>query len=129
MTHPESAPEPTWPAAVETERRRLGLSDMVLRKFSRNFAELSSTGMNVEDAAYLREASERLARFDRLIRLMGLLAPAGTAPRTALEEIYIQSATSAEESPVVLDLREMLAQHWGEWTPALREAEGIPPAT
>jgi hypothetical protein len=77
----------------------------------------------------LAEAADRVDRFNRLSKLIGLLAPGGTAPRTAFEEIYRQSGTpDVGESPVILDLRHMLHQHWGEWTPALREAEGLPPA-
>lgn len=75
----------------------------------------------------LEEAANRLQRLERLATLIGLVAPGGTAPRTAIEELYKQSAVSAEESPAVLALRTMLQPHWGEWTPTLREAEGMPP--
>lgn len=127
MTHFEADSESTWPEVIEAERQRLELSEITPKTFSTKFGERSFIGMNVVDAAYIREAAERLDRFARLQRLIGLLAPGGTAPRAALEQIYVQSDTNAEESPIVLDLRHMLKQHWGEWTPALREAKGLPP--
>ena len=74
----------------------------------------------------LEEAANRLQRFERLTTLLGLLAPAGTAPRTALEQLYEQSSANANESPIVLEIRHMLEPHWGEWTPILREADGLP---
>lgn len=74
----------------------------------------------------LREAAERLERIDRFTRLLALVAPVGTAPRTALEQLWKQSKVSDEETQVVVDFREMLQQHNDEWTPALREAEGLP---
>src|SRR4051812_35174246 len=81
-----------------------------------------------QDSELLIEAADRIDTFQRFVTLVELLAPAGTAPRTAFEQIYQQSKGSdAEASPVVLDLRHMLKQHWGDWTPALREAEGLPP--
>ena len=128
MRHPESVPEPTTPELIDGVRRKLETGKLHLSELGRELTERSLADMNPIDAAYVREAADRLARFDRLQRILGLLAPAGTAPRTALEQIYIQSETSADESPIVLDLRSMLNQHWGEWTPALREAEGLPPA-
>lgn len=92
-------------------------------------AELRSLNPDSDNQDLLEEAANRIERFHRLSRLLGLLAPGGTAPRTALEQIYAQSANpDVEETPIVLDLRHMLQQHWGEWTPALREAEGLPPA-
>ncbi len=131
MTQFESQPEPTWSEVVEQERKNRHLGDLSLRQLSEQLAERAvggGTDRMTHHAAYELEAAERLARFDRLTRLLGLLAPGGTAPRTALEQIYKQSETSDEESPVVLDLRAMLHEHWSEWTPALREAEGFPPA-
>ena len=82
------------------------------------------------DDALLQAAADQLERLARLTTLLGMLAPGGTAPRTALEQIYAQSADPASnpESPIVLDLRKMLQEHWADWTPALREAEGLPPA-
>lgn len=128
MAYPENTPE-TRMSEVIAERDNLGLSELSPRQLSGKFNEIFFMGMtNIRDAAYALEAKDRLDRFDRLQRLLGLLAPAGTAPRTALEQLYIQSENSADESPIVLDLRHMLSQHWGEWTPALREAEGLPPA-
>lgn len=93
-----------------------------------HLAEALRTTEHVTDDL-LNEAADRIDRLDRLQKLLGLLAPSGTAPRTALEQIYDQSASGVvEESPILLDLRRMLRSHWGEWTPALREAEGLPPA-
>lgn len=129
MRHPDSQPELTTPELVDGVRRKLGLRELGEAEISRELNERSLADMNPIDAAYVREAADRLARFERLQRLLGLLAPGGTAPRTALEQIYNQSDTSADESPIVLDLRLMLTQHWSEWTPALREAEGLPPET
>jgi|GEM_PF-3412826 len=133
MTHFESEPRPetTWPQVVDEERQRLRIGELSAKELSTRLGERAlSGGTNrmTHHAAYELEAAERLARFDRLTRLLGWLAPAGTAPRTAIEQIYIQSETNAEESQIVLDLRAMLADHWGDWTPALREAEGLPPA-
>jgi hypothetical protein len=128
MRHPESEPEPTTPALIDGVRRKLELDKLHFSELGRQLTERSLADMNPIDAAYVQEAADRLARFDRFQRLVGLLAPGGTAPRTALEQIYIQSGDNADESPIVLDLRGMLEQHWGEWTPALREAEGLPPA-
>jgi hypothetical protein len=85
---------------------------------------LTQANPRVEEIA--EEAAARIDRLNRLQRLLGQLAPSGTAPRTALEEIYKQSADSADRSQIVNDLGEMLEQHWGEWTPALRKAEGFP---
>ncbi len=129
MTYPENRPETRLEEVIK-ERDDLRMSELSPRELSGKFDEIFFMGMtNIRDAAYALEARERVARFDRLQRLLGLLAPAGTAPRTALEQIYLQSETSTDESQIVLDLRAMLEQHWGEWTPALREAEGLPPAT
>ncbi len=125
MAQPES--EPNWHEVVESKRLELDLPNKLPGQFSRTFAERSFRNMTAVDEAYISEAADRLARFDRLQRLLGLLAPGGTAPRTAFEQLFIQSATDCDESPIVLDLRGMLSQHWGEWTPALREAEGLPP--
>lgn len=128
MTDHESQPYPTWEEVLEEKRIRLDLKNKSDRELSDWFAQAPKDSMHeIHIAAYALEAADRLARADRLRRLIGLLAPAGTAPRTALEQLYIQSETSAEESPIVLDLRNMLKQHWGEWTPALQEAEGLPP--
>ena len=103
-------------------------TDMYDRQFANVLRTASDSEPSFDTQSMLGEAADRLARYDRLQRLLGLLAPAGTAPRTAIEQIYLQSATDAEESPIVLELRHMLSQHWGEWTPAIREAEGLPPA-
>lgn len=131
MSHFESQPEPTWPEVVDQERKDRRLGDLSLRQLSSELAERAAGGGTdrmTHHAAYELEAAERLAQFDRLTRLLGMLAPGGTAPRTALEQIYQQSLTNDDESPILLDMRTMLRQHWGEWTPALREAEGFPPA-
>jgi len=61
------------------------------------------------------EAANQAERLQRLSKLLGLLAPGGTAPRTALEQLYDQSDVSTDESPAVLELRRMLQPHWGEW--------------
>jgi len=92
---------------------------------------LASVGVfTPESTSYIQRLSaEKVMRLGRLSWLLGLLAPGGTAPRTALEQIYIQAGDNIEESPIVLDLRHMLHDHWGNWTPALREAEGFPPAS
>ena len=127
MRHPESEPEHTPQELVDGVKRKLEVGKLHLSELARELTERSLDDMNPIDAAYVSEAADRLARFDRLQRLWGLLAPAGTAPRTALEQIYIQSDTNADESPIIFDLRTMLSQHWGDWTPALREAEGLPP--
>lgn len=126
MRQHESEPTQTSPEVIDGVRRKLELGKLSLTEIGRELNERSLTDMNPIDAAYVQEAADRLARFDRLQRLLGLLAPAGTAPRTALEQIYIQSETNTDESQIVLDLRGMLAQHWGDWTPTLGEAEGIP---
>lgn len=91
---------------------------------------LASVGVfTPESTSYIQKLSaERVMRLGRLSWLLGMLAPGGTAPRTALEQIYIQAGENRDESPIVLDLRKMLESHWGEWTPALREAEGLAPA-
>ncbi len=131
MTEFEPKPEPTWPEVVESERKTRSLGDLTHRQLSNQLAERAlggGTDRMTHHAAYELEAAERLAQFDRLTTLIGLLAPGGTAPRTALEQIYKQSATDDEESQIVLDLRAMLHQHWGDWTPALREIQGYPPA-
>jgi len=133
MTHFESEPVPevTWSQVVDEERQRLGVEKLSAKELSFRLGERALNGTTnrmTHHAVYELEASERLARFDRLTTLLGWLAPAGTAPRTAIEQIYIQSETNAEESQIVLDLRAMLANHWGDWTPALREAEGLPPS-
>lgn len=127
MRHHEAEPEQTSPEVVNGVRRKLELGKLSLAEISRELNERSLADMNPIDAAYVQEAADRIAHFDRLQRVLGLLAPGGTAPRTALEQIYLQSATSSDESPVVLDLRNMLTPHWGEWTPTLRAAEGAPP--
>ncbi len=80
-----------------------------------------------EHTELLSEGAKKIEQLDRLNTLFGLLAPGGTAPRTALEELWRQSEHSKDESPTLLDLREMLAEHWADWTPALREIEGLPP--
>jgi hypothetical protein len=131
MTEIGPTPEDSWPKVVDEERRRLQLGDLSAKALSNLLAKRALNGGTdrmTHHAAYELEAAERLARFDRLTRLLGLLAPAGTAPRTAIEQIYIQSETDDMASQVILDLRAMLHGHWGEWTPALREAEGFPPA-
>lgn len=74
-------------------------------------------------------AAGRLDVLHRLIGHLGLLAPGGTAPRTALEEIYRQSLEGdIRETPAVIALRDMLDPHWGDWSDSLREIEGLPPA-
>jgi len=75
----------------------------------------------------LEEAATRIRRFENLCTMLGKLAPKGTAHNTALEQIYQQADVGAEISPIVLELRAMLAHHYGEWTPAIAEAEGIAP--
>jgi hypothetical protein len=114
----------------ETNRSGAELSQVSLMHDTQLTQALRESGTaNITDEL-LAEAADRIDRFDRLSRLLGLLAPGGTAPRTALEQVYAQSANLiVEESPIILDLRHMLEQHWGEWTPALREAEGLPPAS
>lgn len=68
-----------------------------------------------------------LERLQRLNVLLGMLAPGGTAPRTGVEQLWIQAADNSDESPVLHEIRMMLKQHWGDWTPAIREADGLPP--
>ena len=123
--------EASWPVVVDEERQRLRLGDLSAEELSDQLAQRALNGATdrmTHHAAYELEAAERLAQLGRLTRLLGLLAPAGTAPRTAIKQIYKQSETDAEESQIVLDLRAMLHAHWAEWTPALREAAGFPPA-
>lgn len=80
--------------------------------------------------ALIALATKRLEVLDNLSELLGQLAPGGTAPRTALEEINRQArAGDTTTSQVVLDLRHMLSEHYGEWTPTLRQIEGLPPAS
>lgn len=81
-----------------------------------------------ESSEVLDETTKQLERLQRLSEMLGKLAPGGTAPRTAFEQLWIQSDDNSDESPVLLELREMLTNHWGDWTPALRKAEGLPPA-
>ncbi len=126
MTEYSPENEPTWSDVVREERDRLALSELPLRDIKEKLVR-NAEGGNTYEAALKIEAADRIERFDRLTRLLGLLAPGGTAPRTALEQIYIQSADNSDESPIVLELREILETHWGEWTPAIREAEGLPP--
>lgn len=80
-----------------------------------------------ESGELLDETTRQLERLQRLSEILGKLAPAGTAPRTGFEQLWIQSGENSDESPVLLELCAMLTNHWGEWTPALREAEGLPP--
>ena len=75
----------------------------------------------------LDEATKQLERLQRLSEILGKLAPGGTAPRTGLEQLWIQSGETSDESPILLEMRSMLASHWGDWTPAIRQAEGLPP--
>jgi len=77
--------------------------------------------------AVLGESAKKLDRLHNINKLLGLLAPGGTAPRTGFEQLWEQAGENAEESPILLELRHMLSTHWGEWTPALRKAEGLPP--
>lgn len=79
-------------------------------------------------SAILAENATKLDKLQNINKLFGLLAPGGTAPRTAIEQLWEQSDSNADESPILLELRSMLAEHWGEWTPAIRKAEGLPPA-
>ena len=89
-------------------------SDLHDTRLARQLRELS----NPDNAALIEAAADRIDRFNRLSRLLGLLAPAGTAPRTALEQIYVQSANpDVEETAIIADLRGMLYTHWAEWTP------------
>ena len=78
-------------------------------------------------SAILAENATKLDKLQNINKLFGLLAPGGTAPRTGFEQLWEQASENAEESPILLELRHMLASHWGEWTPALRKAEGLPP--
>lgn len=80
-----------------------------------------------EHAELLRESAAKLLQLQRLNELLGMLAPGGTAPRTGFEQLWIQSEDNSDESPILLELRNMLNEHWGDWTPAIREAEGLPP--
>jgi len=112
------------------ENRLKGQTDTQIRIGLRGLATDAMRRPNktgTYEETLLEEAADRLQQFENLSSLLGLLAPAGTAPRTAIEQIYKQSAYNGDESQIVLDLRQMLSQHWGEWTPALREAEGLPP--
>jgi len=81
-----------------------------------------------DESGVIAEAAKKLDKLQNINKLLGLLAPAGTAPRTAIGQLWEQSDENADESPILLELRAILAQHWGEWTPAIREAEGLPPA-
>lgn len=80
-----------------------------------------------EGSEIIVEAAIKLDKLQNINKLFGLLAPGGTAPRTALEQLWDQSDLNSDESPIALELRHMLSSHWGEWTPAIREAEGLPP--
>lgn len=89
---------------------------------------LKALGETVQDeSGIITEAVAKLEKLQNINKLLGLLAPGGTAPRTALEEIWKQADNNGNESPVLQELRSMLTAHWGEWTPAIRKAEGIPP--
>lgn len=81
-----------------------------------------------EHVDLLQESANRLQQLQNLSQILGLLAPGGTAPRTALEQLFLQSKENGDESPIVLEARGMLEQHWGDWTPAIRKAEGLPQA-
>lgn len=80
-----------------------------------------------DGTAIVYEAAARVERLQNLSKLLGRLAPGGTAPRTALEHIWDRAETSSEVDPVLLELSAMLEKHYGEWTPAIREVEGLPP--
>jgi deoxycytidylate deaminase len=127
MTNPENMP---WieQANIESlealnQLRRKSFSKMTTRVLK---SELLNLDVPEYDAVVVEEVAKRLQQFDNLTKILGLLAPGGTAPRTAIEEIYKQSADNADESQIILDLRQMLHPQWGEWTPALRKAEGFP---
>jgi hypothetical protein len=79
------------------------------------------------ESSIITEAAKKLDKLQNINKLLGLLAPGGTAPRTAIEQLWNQSDLNAEKSPILLELRAMLAVHYGDWTPAIREAEGLPP--
>lgn len=133
MTH-ETGPshsEPTHDEIVDAEIKRLGFSETSNKRFAaqlRELAENPTTSRGYGHAAYEKEAAARIEQLDRFQALIGLVAPGGTAPRTALEQIYQQSlAGNNELTQIILDLGNMLYEHWAEWTPALRAAEGFPP--
>lgn len=117
--------EPQNPLADRTDTQiRLGLRRLAADEHMRRNPHVTWA---LHDENLLEEAANRIQRYQNLSRLLGQLAPAGTAPRTALEQLYAQSATNADESPILLELRGMLAQHYEEWTPAIAEAEGVTP--
>lgn len=99
------------------------------RELRQNLAGLAmDASMAPDQQTLFAQAAKRLNVLEDLATLLGNLAPGGTAPRTALEEIYRQArAGNTDISPTVLDLQAMLAQHYGEWTPALSKIEGFPP--
>jgi hypothetical protein len=84
-------------------------------------------GVLPEQLDVISESAKKLEQLQNLSTLLGLVAPGGSAPRTALEQLWKQSSDNAEETPVLKEFRSMLSGHHGEWTPALREAEGLPP--
>jgi hypothetical protein len=89
---------------------------------------LRALGETMPDGSeIIAESAKKLDQLQNIGKLLGLLAPGGTAPRTAFEQIWDESSSRGDEFPVLLELRDMLQKHWGEWTPAIREAEGLPP--
>lgn len=111
---------------ISSTKREKAPSEMSLRELALAVTVLKET---LPEQIELIEATvAKLNQMQRLSELLGKLAPGGTAPRTALEQIWKQSETDSDESPILLELREMLSQHWGDWKPALRDAEGLPPA-
>ena len=99
--------------------------DMTIRQLALAITALAET--MPEHTALLSESVKKLNQLQNLSQILGLLAPGGTAPRTGFEQLWVQSAENAEASPILLELRDMLHQHWGDWPPAIREAEGFPP--
>lgn len=97
-----------------------------------DLSQLAQLARSVRDGspyqtAILEEVTTKVDRLQNLNKLFGKLAPAGTAPRTALEQLWDQSAKNSDDSDALLELRAMLESHWGNWTPAIRSAEGLPP--
>jgi|GEM_PF-3311654 hypothetical protein len=110
----------------QSDRGDRPASELGIRELALKVAALTEFAPEQEDL--IIEAAKQLGRLNNLALLLGMLAPAGTAPRTAIEQLWIQAGEEdPDESPILLELREMLRNHWADWKPAIREAEGFPP--
>lgn len=108
------------PPTPETEQR---VSDLTIGELALKVAMLAEFAPHKE--ALIVEAAKQLGRLNNLTVLISDLAPSGTAPRTALDQLWRQAESNSGESASVIELRRMLKQHWGEWTLELAQAAGF----